>query len=263
MDEKQTPVTEITENMEQTTEQTVEQAAEQPAKFTQEQVDGMIKEKLDQILPGKIARREANIRKEYDRNYGELMGMLKAGTGKETVEEITETFRQHYAKSGITVPQQAAYSEKDIAVLAQAEAKDIIGGGYEEVVAETDRLAKLGTAKMTPREKALFTELAKHRQAEERVRELTKLGVTPEVYNSKGFQDFVSMFSVSVPIGDIYSIYEKTQPKKNVQTMGSMKQGQTSGAKDFYTPEEIERISEEELDDPKVWEAVRRSMTGG
>ena len=44
--------------------------------------------------------------------------------------------------------------------------------------------------------------------------------------------------------------------------MGSMKQSQGNVVKDYYTPEEIERLTEEDLDNPKVWEAVRRSMTG-
>ena len=38
---------------------------------------------------------------------------------------------------------------------------------------------------------------------------------------------------------------------------------QAPKVKDYYSPEEIERLTEEDLDNPKVWEAVRRSMTGG
>jgi hypothetical protein len=40
-----------------------------------------------------------------------------------------------------------------------------------------------------------------------------------------------------------------------------MKQIQNSGVKDYYSPEEIERLTEDDLRDPHVWEAVRRSMT--
>ena len=256
MNEKETVVTEqVAENVEQTTEQT-------PKTFTQQEVDSMIKEKLDQVLPGKIARAEARIRKENDREYGELMGLLRAGTGKETVGDVTSAMREFYGSKGIKTPEKPQYSKKDIEVLANAEAEDIIRGGFEEVVAETDRLAKVGAANMTPRDKAVFTALAKHRQTEERARELEKLGVTQDVYTSKEFQDFAAKFSSTTPIRDVYDIYQKTQPKKNYQTMGSMTQGQTSGVKDYYTPEEIERLTEEDLDDPKVWEAVRRSMTG-
>ena len=34
------------------------------------------------------------------------------------------------------------------------------------------------------------------------------------------------------------------------------------GVKDYYTPEEISKMTEEDLDNPQVWEAVRRCMTG-
>ena len=42
-----------------------------------------------------------------------------------------------------------------------------------------------------------------------------------------------------------------------------MKQNvQNSGVKDYYSPEDIKNLTEEDLADPHVWEAVRRSMTG-
>jgi hypothetical protein len=53
------------------------------------------------------------------------------------------------------------------------------------------------------------------------------------------------------------------KPRKQIQTAGSMKSIQTKEVKDFYTEEEISRLTLEDLDNPKVWEAVRRSMTGG
>jgi hypothetical protein len=115
---------------------------------------------------------------------------------------------------------------------------------------------------MTPKEKALFKMLAEYRQNAERTNELSKMGVTEEVYNSQKFKDFASKFNPNTPISDIYDIYNQTQPKKNIKTMGSMKQNQNTGVKDYYTPEEIERLTMEDLDNPKVWEAVRRSMTG-
>lgn len=249
----------VTENVEQTTEQT-------PKTYTQQEfdaeVDLKVKEKLDQVLPGKIARQEARIRKEYDRDYGELVGLLRAGTGKETVADITSSMRDYYGSRGVKAPEKPQYSQRDIEVLANAEAEDIIRAGLDEVVAEVDRLAKVGAANMNPREKALFATLAKHRQSQERASELTKLGVTADVYNSKEFQDFAAKFNPATPIADVYNIFAATRPKKEFTTMGSMKQGPASGVKDYYSPEEIAKLSDEELDDPKVWEAVRRSMTG-
>lgn len=240
----------VTENVEQTTEQT-------PKTYTQEEVDA--------IVGKRIARKEAKIRKEYDRKYGELEDVLKAGTGKESVEEMTDTFRGFYKGKGIQVPEKRnPYSDNDIEVLARAEADDIINSGYEEVVDEVDRLTRLGVENMTAREKAVFKTLAEHRQSEERSRELSQIGVTKDVYNSKEFNDFAAKFKPNTPIRDIYDIYAKTQPKKEIQTMGSMKStnSKDSGVKDFYTVEEARKFTKADYDkNPALFEAVQRSMT--
>jgi hypothetical protein len=245
----------VTEEVAENTEQTVEQTEKT---YTEAEFNA----KLDEVLGKKIARREAKIRKEYDNKYRDLEEVLKAGTGKGSVEEMTDTFREFYKSKGINVPSKPNFTAKDIEVLARAEAEEIIRGGYDEVVEEVDRLTALGANKMTAREKAVFKSLAEYRDKTERANELAKIGVTEDVYNSQDFKDFQSKFNPNTPIKDIYDIYNKTQPKKHYQTMGSMKQSPNTGEKDYYSPEEIERMTEEDLDDPKVWEAVRRSMTG-
>ena len=237
------------ENVEQTTEQT-------PKTYTQEEVDA--------IVGKRNARTEAKIRKEFQRKYGDLEEVLKAGTGKENVEELTDTFKQFYAKKGIQMPEKPNYTAKDIEVLARAEADDIIRSGYEEVVDEVDRLTQLGAANMTAREKAVFKALAEHRQSAERGMELSKLGVTEDVYNSKEFKDFAGKFNANIPITDVYDIYRQTQPKKEIKTMGSMKNTSSTdnGVKDFYTVEEARRFTKADFDkNPALFKAVQNSMT--
>ena len=238
-----------TENVEQTTEQT-------PKTYTQEEVDA--------LMGKRVARTEAKIRKEYQRKYGDLEDVLKAGTGKENVEEITDTFKQFYQKKGVQMPEKPTYSQKDIEVLARAEAEEIIRGGYEDVVDEVERLTQVGAANMTAREKAVFKALAEHRQSAERGMELSKLGVTEDVYNSKEFKDFAGKFNSNIPITDVYDIYKQTQPKKEIHTMGSMKSNSAkdTGVKDFYTVEEARRFTKEDYDkNPALFKAVQNSMT--
>jgi hypothetical protein len=236
------------ENVEVTTEET-------PVKtYTQEEVDAM--------MGKRVARTEAKIRREYERKYGDLTDVLKAGTGKEDVGEITNTFRDFYTKKGIQFAQKPQYNDDEAKVLARHDAESIISGGFEDVVEEVDRLADLGVENMTSREKALFKTLAEHRQNVERGNKLSEMGVTEEEYGSKEFKDFASQFNANIPIDTVYDIYRKTKPKKEHRTMGSMKQNQSTGPKDYYTPEEIERLTMDDLNDPKVWDVVRRSMTG-
>lgn len=257
MENNENFVTEVTENVETTpTEEIVGEQVETPVEKTYTQAE------LDDIVGKRLARKEAKLRKEYDRKYGNLTDVLKAGTGKESVEEMTDTFAKFYESKGIKIRKEPTYTDKDIEVLANAEANEVIRMGYEEVVEETDRLANLGVENMTAREKALFKVLAEHRQNTERQNELSKIGVTDEVYNSKEFQDFAKQFNSSTPIADIFNIYNKMQPKKDIKPMGSMKNTTTKEVKDFYSAEEISRMSEDDLRNPDVWNAVRRSMTG-
>ena len=245
-------VTEVTENVEQTTEETVEQ----PVKtYTEDEVN--------QIVGKRLARREAKIRKEYNRKYGELENVLRAGTGVEDVEGMTSTFRDFYQKKGIQIPTEPTYSNRDIEVLARAEADEIISAGLEEVIEEVDRLADLGAENMSPRERAVFKTLAEYRQNAERGRELSKIGVTEDVYTSKEFKDFAGKFSANTPVAEIYDIYAKTQPKKEIRTMGSMKTNSQpdNGVKEFYTFEEASRFSQKEINsNPKLYDAIVRSM---
>ena len=238
----------VTENVEQTTEQT-------PKTYTQAEVDD--------IVGKRIARNTAKITKQFERKYGQLEEVLKAGTGKESVEELTDTFTDFYQKKGIQIRKQPEYSLKDIEVLARAEANDIINAGYEDVVEEVDRLTEVGFANMTPREKAVFKVLAEHRQSAERANELSRIGVAKDVYGSKEFTDFASKFNPNTSIADIYDIYSRTQPKKEIKTMGSMKNtSKESAVKDFYTPDEARSFSRKYLDEhPEVVKAIEHSMT--
>ncbi len=239
---------EQTENVEQTTEQT-------PKTYTQEEVDA--------IVGRRIARKEAKIRKDNDRKYGELVEVLKAGTGKGSVEELTDTFRNHYSKRNIPMPKTPSYTDEDIAVLAKAEAEDIINAGYEEVVEEVDRLTALGFEGMSAREKAVFKTLAEHRQSAERGRELSKLGVTKDVYDSEEFKDFAKKFNPNISVSEVYDLYRKQQPHKEIRTMGSMKSASStdSGIKDFYTPEEARGFTKKDFDNnPALFAAVEKSM---
>ena len=252
MYENENLVTEqVAENVEQTTEQTEKTYTE--AEFNA---------KLDEVLGKKIARREAKIRKEYERKYGDLEEVLKAGTGKQSVDEMTDTFKQFYASKGIKIPEKPTYSAKDIETLARAEADEIIRLGYEDVVEEVDRLTEIGAANMNAREKALFKVLAEHRQNAERGQELSKIGVTEDVYNSKEFKDFQSKFNPNTPIQDVFDIYQKTQPKKQHQTMGSMKHSAVDNSvKEFYSYEEAVKFTDKDFDKiPGLYEAVKASM---
>ena len=241
----------VTENVEQTTEET--QVSEKT--YTQAEVD-------DIVGKAKYRAREQE-RKKYDRQYGGLFNVLKAGTGKETVEEMTDTFSEFYRGKGIDIPTEPTYSSRDMDILAKAEADEIIKSGFDEVKEEADRLNEIGYENMTAREKALFVKLTDHIKSTETGRELSKIGVKEDVYGSDEFKSFASKFDSKTPITEIYEIYNKTQPKKEFKNPGSIKQTTVdTGVKDYYSYEEAQKFSVDDFNKhPALYEAVKKSMT--
>lgn len=240
------------ENVENTTEQIPEKT------YTEAEFNA----KLDEVLGKKIARREAKIRKEYERKYGDLENVLRTGTGKESVEEITDTFEKFYESKGIKINKKPEYSAKDIEILAKAEAEEYIRGGFDDVVEEVERLTEIGAENMTAKEKAIFRVLAEHRQNAERANELKSAGITEDEYNSPEFRDFAKDFKSDTPIKKIYDLYAKTKPKKEIRTMGSMKTGDSAdnGIKDFYTIEEARRFTQKDFENnPKLYDKIVES----
>lgn len=281
MEDNKELVTDVTENVEgQATEELVDGAKAQET--TEEVVNAVdeatadtkpveeklyseseLNQKLDELLADKIGKKTAiikrQLRREYDEKYGELENVLKAGTGESDIKAITDTFTDFYTKKGINIPQRANYNESDLKILANAEADDIINSSFNEVVEETDRLADKGLDNMSPREKIVFRKLAEYRQSKERENELASIGAM-KVASDKEFNDFASQFNSNVPIKTVYEMYTKTRPQPKVEQIGSMKSTVPNKTKDYYTPDEVDRLTPEQLRDPKIMDAVDNSM---
>lgn len=268
-EENEKPVIdEITENVEETTEETTGTEAEPTIEKPVEKVEEPEKlyteddfnKKLDEVLAKKIARKEAKIRKEYDSKYGKLENVLRAGTGiNGDIEEITDTFNNYYSENveGYKTPTENRYSERETEILAKAEADDIIESGYDDIVEEVNRLANIGTDKMSAREKLIFSRLASERKRIEDEKDLASIGVTKL---DDDFKEFAKDLNPNLSMKEKYEIYTKYKPKTKVETIGSMQTSDPVTEKDYYTPEEVDKLTREELKDPKVMSAVDRSM---
>lgn len=271
------------ELVEETTENVEEQATEElvdGAKVTEEVTEGensnqevtdeqpstekvektYSKEELSDRIDKAVRRREAKLRREYEEKYGRLETVLSAGMQTNDISEITNQFEDFYTKRGIAIPQQPNYSESDLRVLANAEAEDIISSGYDDIVEEVDRLADKGVDKMTPREKIVFQRLATERQKQESEKELASIGVGKDALEDSEFKEFAKKLNPDLSIKDQYELYSKIKPKPKVEQIGSMKNNTPSKTKDYYTPDEVDRLTKEQLRDPKVMEAVDNSM---
>lgn len=256
MDENNTFVTDTEEEVvvAENTEQTVEETVTEPTKmFTQEDLNAAV---------GKAkARERAKLTKQYEKKYGNLMGVLKAGTGTDyDVDEMTDSLSRYYEGKGIKMPTTPEYNEEDLAVLANAEAEEIIRGGFEDVVEEADRLKEIGAANMTAREKAVFVALTNHIKATETTRELDSIGVPKSVYDSAEFKEFAGQFKDTVSMADVYKMYEKATKTSNIEPIGSMKNGNHGEEKTYYSPEDVDKLTPKDYDNPVIFQRVRESM---
>lgn len=236
-------------------QQQVQPAAQQAAKtFTQEEVDAMV--------AGRLARERSKHEQNMKREYGPLMDVLTAGTGKTNPREIAEHLRSYYQGKGATLPEQPAFSERDIAILAQADAKEIISFGADEVKDEVARLEKLGEDGRSPKENALLRVLAEHQQAQQRRADFLEHGITEQELESADFQALVDLCSASTPAEKICEHYRLLHPKQDIQPMGSLNNTptDTKGMKDFYTPEDVDRLTAADYKNPEVMKRVRESM---
>lgn len=262
MQDEKNLVTEVTENVEVTTEQTQGQVTEivnEPEKLYSEED---LNRKINELLPKKMARIEKKVRKEYEGKYGNVENVLKSGLGVETIEEATSQLTDFYTKKGIQIPTTPTYSDDDLRVLGRAEADEIISSGFDEVVEEVDRLASIGVANMTPRETEVFKRLAEYRQNEEARQELAKIGVGDKVLQDTDFIDFSNKLNPSLSIKEKYEMYTQFKPKAKVESMGSMKNAtKDNGVKEFYTREEALQFTKADFDkNPALFKAVENSM---
>lgn len=245
--------TEIVEEETQEESSEDEPVEEEEEKFTREEVNN--------IVARRQARIENKIRKEYERKYGRLEDVVTTGLGAESVEDATSKLEEFYTKKGINIPMKPKYSDKDIELLANAEADEIISSGYEDVRDEVERLASKGIDNMDKSEKIIFKKLADERKKIEDEKDLASIGISRKALEDKDFQEFNQKLNPSLSLKERYEMYQQTKPKKENKKMGSMKGTKENKAKDYYSPEEIALLSDEDLDNEQVWEAVRRSMT--
>lgn len=260
------PAEEVVEDLEEETEEVEteesEESKEEEKLYTEEQFNEKVNQKVDELLAKKIARKTNQIEREYRKKYSKLESVLNAGLGTNSVEDATKELAEFYTQKGITIPTAPSYSESDEKVLAESDANLIISLGYDEIKEETDRLSALGPEKMSNREKLIFTKLASEREKIEEEKELASIGVNKEMLNDEEFKAFRGNLNPKLSLKEQYEMFQKMKPKKEIKKMGSMKQGARAKVKDYYTPDEIDRLTDEDLDNPQVWEAVRKSMTG-
>ena len=226
-----------------TTEQKVEQQ-----EFTPEQ-----QRKINEIIQSRVA----STKRSEEKKYRKLVNTIKAGMNADTddVDEITSMARKLYKDNGIDIPDEPIYSEEDENILAEADAQRIIDLGYDAIASETNNLS---TSKSS-RDRKVYDALMRKKKELENMNSLEKIGVSKEEYQGREFQDFAKKFNQDTPYTEIYEMYSKIN-KKEPSPIGSMKSvAKEEDVKEYYTPEEVDKLTDEQWEDDRIYNAVMKS----
>ena len=221
-------------------------------------------EEFSEMMKTRLDRQERTFQKELSK-YKDTENVLKSALGASDIEEANKKLREYYENEGIKLPEvyKPGLSSREIEVLAKADAQDFINEGYDSMLNEANRLAAKEYKNLNDRERIIFNTLAEELNKENSKRELLKVGAKEDVLNDKDFINFRNQFNSKTPIGDIYNLYLQTNNSKQKPTpMGSMKDTTAQKEiKDYYSPDDVKKLTDEEWAKPGVFEKALASMS--
>lgn len=254
------------------TENTVEQSVEENVEGIEltdtaqeekkEEVKKYTDAEVDEIISKKIARERRKIEKEYDSKYADYIdigNIVSKGLDTDNIKEAKTKVKDFYEEQGIEF-EDDKYNENDAKVLGSNDAREIIEIGLDYAKEQADQLADIGYDNLTSREKQKFNVLAEILTTNKNKEELKSMGVGEEILDNSEFKEFASQFKSKTPVTKIYEMYKLTQPKPEVNIIGSMKGEATKPVKEYYTDAELDKLTNDELANDEVWEKVRKSM---
>lgn len=242
-----------------------EEEEEQPKMLTEQEANNLA-EKVAKEREARAYRKAEREKREELKQYEELANLLRAGTGKNDLNEIKNDFTNFYRNEGIEIPDNRRISEREEKILAKADAEEIIGLGEDEVNRVANEIYNKPLDKRTLREKEIFDILGRHAIQERAKKELIQKGVDEKVLDDNSFKNFASKFNISTPISEIYDVYQRVNNKEVIQkekpaSPGSVRDTQIQKEKDFYTPEEVDALTDADYDkNPKLIDIVKKSM---
>lgn len=243
----------------------VETNEEDIEKRIEERANKLVEEKLEKRLIRdrvKREREEAPIKAKYE----ELKSIMGSALGVDDIDEIINKSKQFYKEQGVQIPeiiQKSNLTERQETVLAEDEARTIISLGKQEMEEEANRIAAIPEKQRSVRDNIVFEDICKELVNMRDVEDFKNKGYDTSILQDKDFSDFRKQFTIKKPVSEIYEMYQTIRGTKPVQpaSPGSAKTNTTNNEiKDYYTPEEVRQFTEEDLDNPKLMEAIDRSM---
>ncbi len=228
-------------------------------------------EDIDKIVSQTKAKVERKYRKEEASKLSkskQLEETIRAGLGLTDEDDVLSKVRDFYKEQGVDIPEFDTENNRDAEILGKADANEIIEM-YEDkdIEARANELAvKQKRGKTTARENAEFFRLGEYLTSKLEEKELKESGVDTSILQDKDFKAFANNFKTGTKISDVYKMWKKMNgeedktPKKPASTGSSQSTVPDNKEKEFYTPEEVDKLSSKDLDNPTIWKRVRESM---
>lgn len=252
------------EQVQETTEEVVTPSQEEIERMIEERANKRTQEQIEQRLIRDRINRERKQNQDMAK-YRQLESIMKAGLGVETLDEAINKSSEFYKGQGVNIPiykEESSLSERDEKILAEADAREIISFGKQEMETEANRIASIPENKRTLREKTVFNALCKELINLRDVDTLKSKGYEIDLLNEKKFIEFRNQFNVNTPIETIVGMYKQVN-NLNVEQPKSPGSAKSSTGikqiKDYYSPEDFDKLTEEDLRNPKIMEIVDRS----
>lgn len=213
---------------------------------------------VNEIADRRVARKMRKLERELDK-YKDTERVLQSQIGGENIGEINTKLRKMYEDEGITLPERYISEDKDyIEYQANKDSEDIISEGMNAVNDEASRLANIGYDNLSAKDKMVFTNLVNAMNKDKEVKELRALNIDANILEDKDFIEYRNQFNNNVPVSKIYDMFTGNKDTE-VKTPGSLKSN-TKVTSEYFTNEEIEALTDEQLDDPVIWAKVRKSQ---
>lgn len=260
----ETDASEGVEEVQDTAETVVQPSEEDIEKRIEERANKIAEEKIEARLIRdrvKREREEAGTRAKYE----QLTNIMKSALGAENIDDVITKSKEFYKEQGMTIPEiinKPFLNERDEIVLAKADANDIIKLGKSEMEIEANRIAAIPEKDRSLRDTTIFNDVCRELVRMNDIESLKVKGYDTKVLEDKDFSSFREQFNLNTPVSQIYEMYSKVHGSKKVQprSPGSAKTTQTNNEiKDYYSPEDFDKLTAEDLRNPKIMQVVDKS----
>lgn len=229
--------------------------------FTQDDIDRIVKQEK--------ARLERKYRRDEESKLSkakQLEETLRTGLGLSEQDDVLSKVKDFYKEQGVSIPDNYSISDKDAQILGRADANDFIND-YEdtEIEARANELAvKQKQGKTSAREDAEFFRLGEYLTEKLEEKNLKDNGIDTSILKNEEFKKFAGRFNRNVKMSEIYDLYQKVnsgEPKKPKSTGSTKSSVPDNNIKEYYSPEDVDKLTSADYDNPTIMERVRKSMT--